>query len=299
MPERTVTRATPPTTPGNVLVRHGNVIAGGRRVAYVDAGEGGTACLLIHGLSASSRFWSENIPALAVGRRTIAIDLPGFGESEGARSYDPLAIVDVIAEICDELGLEEVDIVGHSMGTLLGCEFARRFPHRLRRLVLTGGPITSVLRLFHSPVRTLRKRPRVANFLIEVVTAGIPLPARLRKFIARHPTLRLLALKPFVFDPRRLEPRHAETMLSGVGARGTFPTLAGGFRYEAEPAMAGLDCPMLVIGGAKDNIAPIEDLEEFAAAESVERFVALDSTGHCPMLEKPDEFNREVLEFLA
>lgn len=189
--------------------------------------------------------------------------------------------------------------MGHSLGTLLGIEFAHRHPHRLRRLVLTGGPITSLLELSSAPIRTLRRRPRVANFFIEAVTAAIPLPARLRKFIARHPTLRSLVLKPYLFNPRQLEPRLAEVMLAGAGSRGTYPTMASVYRYEAEQAMAGLDCPTLVVGGAEDNIAPIEDLEEFSARENVEKFVALESTGHCPMFEKPDEFNREVLEFLA
>lgn len=88
-------------------------------------------------------------------------------------------------------------------------------------------------------------------------------------------------------------------MLSGTGTRGIFPTLARGFQYEAEAAMAGVRCPTLVIGGAQDNIAPVEDLQEFSDGANVEKLVVLDSTGHCPMLERPDVFNREVLEFLA
>lgn len=286
-------------TPEGVTPRRRNLIAGGRRVAYIDSGDGQTPCLLIHGLAGSAGWWSENFAALAASRRTIAIDLPGFGESESARSYDPVAIVGVIDELCDQLGLEAIDIVGHSLGTLLGCEFAFRRPQRVRRLVMTGGPITSVIQLFHTPVRTLRKHPRVASFLLEAATAGIPLPANLRKIIARNPTLRSLALKPYVFDPRQLKPKLAETMLAGTGARGMFPTLLHGFRYEAEASMSGVRCPTLVIGGAQDNIAPIEDLEEFSAKNNVEKFVVLDSTGHCPMLEKPADFNREILEFLT
>lgn len=280
-------------------MQHGNVIAGGRRVAYIDAGEGSTPCLFIHGLAASSLWWTDIMSLLSPSRRTVAIDLPGFGDSEGARSYDPEAIVGVITDVCDQLGLETIDIVGHSLGTLLGTEFAARFPHRVRRLVLVGGPITSVLGLMHSPLRALRKRPKVANFLIEAATTGLPLPARLGRIIARIPILRTIALKPYVFNPRQLEPRHAELMLSGTGARGLYPTLARAFSYDAEPAMAGVSCPTLVLGGTHDNIAPIEDLEEYAAAENVVKFVALDDTGHCPMLERPDDFNREVSEFLA
>lgn len=287
------------TSHNDVTVRRHDMIAGGRRIAYLDAGEGQTPLLLIHGLAGSSKWWSENIPALAATRRTIAIDLPGFGESEGARNYDPTEVVSVIDEFCEQLGLETIDVVGHSLGTLLAIEFAFRHPHRLRRLVLTGGPITSVIGLTRSPIRTLRRRPKVANFLIEVATTGIPLPERLRRFIARHPILRMLTLTPYVFNARRLEPRFAEMMIAGTGSPGMYPTLARGFRYEAEQAMSGLRCPTLVIGGANDKIAPIEDLEEFSEREIVKKFVVLDSTGHCAMFEKPDEFNREVLEFLA
>lgn len=282
-----------------MTVRRQDLIAGGRRVAYLDAGEGQTPCLLIHGLAGSSNWWSENIPALAATRRTIAIDLPGFGASEAARSYDPMEMAGVIDEFCERLGLEKIDVVGHSLGTLLAVELAFRHPHRLRRLVLTGGPISSVIGLARSPIRTIRRRPKVANFLIEVATTGIPLPASLRKFIARHPMLRMLTLTPYVFNARELEPRFAEMMISGTGSRGMFPTLASGFRYEAEQAMSGLRCPTMVISGAHDKIAPIEDLEEFSESEIVEKFVVLESTGHCAMFEQPDEFNREVLEFLS
>ncbi len=285
--------------PSDVTARRHDLIAGGRRIAFLDAGEGQTPCLLIHGLAGSSNWWSENIPALAATRRTIAVDLPGFGASEGARSYDPTEIAGVLDELCEQLGLETIDVVGHSLGTLLAIEFAFRHPHRLRRLVLTGGPITSVIGLSRSPIRTLRRRPKVANFLIEVATTGIPLPERLRKFIARHPILRMLTLTPYVFNARQLEPRFAELMIAGTGSPGMFPTLARGFRYDAEQAMSGLRCPTLVISGAQDKIAPIEDLEEFSEREVVEKFVVLDSTGHCAMFEQPDDFNREVLEFLA
>ncbi len=276
-----------------------SLIAGGRRISYVDVGEGQTPCLLIHGLSSSADCWSEIIPALATTRRTIAIDLPGFGESEAARSYDPVAVVDAVDEFCEQLDLESIDFVGHSLGTLLGIEFAHRHPNRLRRLVLVGGPITSLLGFLSAPVRTLRRRPRVANFLIEALTTGIRLPAGLRKFIAHRPTLRALVLKPYVFSPRQLEPRLAESMIAGAGARGLYPTLASCCRYKPEQAMASMRCPTLVVGGVKDNIAPIEDLEEFSARENVVKFVALESTGHLPMFERPTEFNREVLEFLA
>lgn len=275
-----------------------NTIVNGRRLSYLDVGEGQDAVLLLHGLAGSWHWWMENLPALSESHRVIAVDLPGFGDSEAAVSQDTDSVVDGLVSLCDELELGVIDVVGHSLGTLLACELAAREPVRVRRLALTGGPLISLMSLYSSPLSTLRRRPVVANFLIEALTAGIPLPARIQRAISNSAFLRWLALSPYVAHPASMRPEVAAAMLAGVGAPGVIPTLRTGFRYPGERVLRGISHETLVIAGSKDRIAPVQDLDEFASQEAVRRVVVLDDCGHCPMLEQPDAFNRELLEFL-
>ncbi|MBJ7457679.1 MAG: alpha/beta hydrolase [Thermoleophilaceae bacterium] len=275
-----------------------NTIVGGRRLSYLDVGEGQDAVLMLHGLAGSWHWWMDNLATLSESHRVIAVDLPGFGDSEAAVSQDIDSVVDGLLTLCDQLELGAVDVVGHSLGTLLACELADRAPDRIHRLILTGGPILSLIRLYSSPFSTLRQRPVVANFLIEALTAGIPIPARIQRAIANHAFLRWLALSPYVAHPTSLRPAVAAAMLAGAGAPGVIPTLRTGFRYPGERVLRSISHPTLVIAGSKDRIAPAQDLDEFASQEAVRRVVVLDDCGHCPMLEHPDAFNRELLEFL-
>lgn len=275
-----------------------NTIVGGRRLSYVDVGEGQDVVLLLHGLVGSWRWWTGSIEALSTTRRVIAVDLPGFGDSEVATSHRTDHIVDCLESLCEELDLDAVDIVGHSMGTLLACELAARAPERVRRLVLTGGPITSVIGLFSSPLTTLRKRPVVANFLIEALTAGIPVPMRIKRVIANNAFLRWLALSPYVARPASLSSESAAVILAGVGAPGVMPTLRSTFRYPGEHVGQNISHPTLVIAGRNDKIAPVQDLDELTSQEKVRKVVVLDDCGHCAMLEHPDAFDRELLAFL-
>lgn len=126
-----------------------DVIVRGRRISYLEAGAGERTCVLIHGLAASWDYWLHTVPALAGTYRIIAVDLPGFGRSENPDNHGIDAQLPLLPEFFDAIGLKTCDVVSHSMGTLVAYELATRYPERVRRLVLSGGPITSVVDLFN------------------------------------------------------------------------------------------------------------------------------------------------------
>jgi pimeloyl-ACP methyl ester carboxylesterase len=299
-PEVRVSMKLPAGAAGDWSSFQREVVVRGRRIVYLDVGAHERTCVLIHGLAASFDYWLENIPALSATHRVIALDLPGFGRSEDPAKHGFDHQLPVFDEFLAELGLGNVDVIGHSMGTLVGCEFAARYPERVRRLILAGGPITSVVDLFNAPLRTLLKKPRVAAFLVEAFTAWIPLPAFVRRWIVKNRWARKLAFGVYVPRPESLSEEIMRGVLTGVGAPAVLPTLREGFGYDYRPALTSLSCPTMIVAGELDNISPPSDAFEFAASNrAVKHVEVLSGTGHCPMFERPDAFNRLMSDFLA
>ena len=113
------------------------VSAKGYRISVRTEGDGDTL-LLINGLTRPLGSWVSFTQALR-GRRIVSFDAPGVGESPN--SHLPLSIAQ-LATICvavlDELGLDQVDVLGFSLGGAVAQELAGRYPARVRRLVLAA-----------------------------------------------------------------------------------------------------------------------------------------------------------------
>src|SRR5690349_5966174 len=76
--------------------------------------------LLLHGLGNSLDFWVEVAPALGLAKRTIAIDIPGFGKSASPKDGSSLVNVAVaITKICRSLEINKCILVAHSMGAFV------------------------------------------------------------------------------------------------------------------------------------------------------------------------------------
>src|SRR5215475_1449114 len=112
------------------------------RLAYMDvkpsANANGRTVLLLHGRNFPSSYWEPTIKALtAAGYRVIVPDQIGFGKSSkplAEKSFDDLARH--TATLLDQLHLDRVDIVAHSLGGMLAVRFARSNPMRVDRLLL-------------------------------------------------------------------------------------------------------------------------------------------------------------------
>jgi 3-oxoadipate enol-lactonase len=111
--------------------------AGGVRLAYRAWGApGGPPLVLLHGLGEGSADWDGVAPAFARHWRVYALDLRGHGRSDWPGAYSvELMRADVLGFL-DALGLDRVDLIGHSMGGLVACLLAQESPERVRALIL-------------------------------------------------------------------------------------------------------------------------------------------------------------------
>jgi pyruvate dehydrogenase E2 component (dihydrolipoamide acetyltransferase) len=247
--------------------------AGGLRLRYVELGEGASVpVLLLHGFGADLNTWMFTQPALAEGRRVIALDLPGHGAStKELRGADAESFAAIVGQAADAFGVERMHLVGHSMGGGIAIAFALRRPERVATLSL---------------VASASLGPEINAAFID----GFVRVARRREAVE---VLGLLVHDPALVSRTMVEDVLRYKRLDGVPAALTriaeewFPE--GRQRAGRAEAVAGLKMPVQIIWGREDRIVPVAHAEAFAARLPVH---IIEEAGHLPHMEKAGEVNR-------
>jgi pimeloyl-ACP methyl ester carboxylesterase len=108
-------------------------------IAYTEFGDGAApVALFVHGIGTNGALWRHVVERLSGTSRCIAIDLPGHGGTAARADVSVAAMAGMIKEMCDGLGLGQVDLVGNDTGGAVTQVFAARHPQRLRSLTLTN-----------------------------------------------------------------------------------------------------------------------------------------------------------------
>src|SRR3989442_10700990 len=119
----------------------------GMNVVYASRGRGEPALVFVHGWSCDRSFWEAQMasPTLARGRRLLAVDLPGHGESDKpAIHYTMDLFARAIASVLDDAGVRRAVLVGHSMGTPVIRQFYRLHPSRTAGVGVGARPLQPV-----------------------------------------------------------------------------------------------------------------------------------------------------------
>ncbi|HEX7667160.1 MAG TPA: alpha/beta hydrolase, partial [Polyangiaceae bacterium] len=129
----------PPVEPQRIFPLTRDVAARGARVRFVEIGEG-PPVLMIHGYLANHAAWDHLLDSFGKRFRTIAPDLPGFGDSEkpspSRYAYNADAFAESLVDLVAALGLGRVAVVGHDLGGSVALTMAARHPSIVQRLVL-------------------------------------------------------------------------------------------------------------------------------------------------------------------
>ena len=267
-----------------------DAVVRGVRVRYIETGEG-TPLVLVHGLTSSKVAWRENIEALAERHRVYAVDLPGHGDSDKHDiNYDSAFIVGLMRDFVLGLGHERVAMAGISLGGGVCLYTALEHPEIVSKLVLCGSgalgrDIAKVIRLASLPV--------VGEFML-----GGPLDnvgAMTRKCFYDKD----LVPGEVVDELRRTNglPGAQEAALAII--RRYIGVWGVRSPYVMTSWLKELSMPTMLFWGADDEIIPVAHARRAAEMIPGAELHVFDRCGHWPQMERSEEFNRLMLEFLA
>jgi pimeloyl-ACP methyl ester carboxylesterase len=279
-----------------------DVLLDGRRLRYLDIGEGTLGFVCVHGLGGCWQHWTPTLPMLSEHGRVLALDLPGFGASQLPHQAITLELfADTAARLARLVGLKRVVFIGHSMGGPIALRFATRHPDLAHKLILVAGAVASFSALLGlcDVGHSVRKQPieALATYT-EALTSPLPVPRSLRRAIAESRRLRGAALWPYVWSPKELPPATAELILKGAGAKGAVRTVRAIGRSDPYEGLSKINCPILSVGGQHDRISPQADFHAFQRLAPTAKSVLLEGAGHMMMLERPNAFNEQIRRWL-
>jgi pimeloyl-ACP methyl ester carboxylesterase len=256
--------------------------AGGRMVAYREAGQG-PALVLLHGIGSGSASWRSQFHSFSRRFRVIAWDAPGYGGSDALAIGSPTAgdyagALDVFAAA---QGLNRVYLIGHSLGALIAASFARAHPDRVAALVLAN-PATG-----YGAAADDVRRARVDSRLEDLERLG---PAGLAAKRAQG------LLSPRAKPEALAMVREVMGQIRPDGYAQAVRMLGGANLLAVAPE---IKAPTLVLGASNDKVTPEDGCRRIAAAVPGARYVSLTGPGHASYVEDPTAFDTQVLLFLG
>jgi pimeloyl-ACP methyl ester carboxylesterase len=253
----------------------------GMEIAYDDAGSG-AAVVLLHGYPFNRSMWREQSEALSTKYRVITPDLRGLGETPPAN--EPATMAEMardVAALLDELRIGRVALGGLSMGGYVALAFYRRFPLRVRALILAD------TRPQGDTEQAGRNREEQAQKILKVGMQSIA-----DDFLKKVLTPATLSGKPeTVASVREMilktDPQGAANALRGMAVRS-----------DQTAFLEEILAPTLILGGSEDQLTPPADAELMHREIRGSRLEILEGASHLSNLERPAEFNRALLDFL-
>lgn len=220
--------------------------------------------VFIHGAGSSSNVWGYQKHYFSTYDVTL-IDLPGHGGKAGEGRETISEYVEDVREECESL--EDVVLIGHSMGGAITMLYSLRYPVRACILAGTGAR----LRVLPAVLENIKKaHEETIDFILEYAVHNKT------EEIMRKSKKEMVSISPDVL----------------------YKDFLACNNFDVMQEIKTLNIPTLVVCGSEDLLTPGKYAEYLAAAIRLSTLKIIDDCGHMLMLEKPQEFNQVVGEFL-
>lgn len=234
----------------------------------------GETLVLLHGFAADKDNWLRFSRPLTQDYRVIALDLPGFGDSDlPPGSYDVGTQAERLADILDELGVQQAHVLGNSMGGQIAALFAARYPERVRSLALFA----------NAGIESPHK-----SELYQLLTSGSPNPLvvkqpqdfdKLLRFVFVEPPYLPESLKRYLGERAMAKATHYDQVFKQLVER----------PVPLTPELPKIQAPTLLLWGRQDRVLDVSSIEVMQPLLNKPNVVIMDNVGHAPMLERPEE----------
>ena len=262
------------------------------RLFFVETGQPDKPVLLfVHGLGQQGlRDWLTVIPALEEDFRIIALDLPGFGQSETPSGrYSPTNYAKLLAWLVRErTGSQPVTVIGHSMGATVALRYAATFPEQVNKLVMVDAA-------------GILERTAFIKHQAEIPVKLTLAPAFVKDALAKAQGLADRVVEWTGFAPDAT-PLLQSSDLAWNQLLGDSPNANAAMALIGENfsrAIAGLPQDTYLIWGEQDPIAPLRTGTLLRHRLNKAHLTVIPDAGHVPMKSHPALFNRALLAALT
>ena len=250
-------------------------------------GSGGPSCFLVHGFGDGSFVWNEFAETVARRCRTFAIDLRGHGNSDwdAAARYGISAHLADVTYAIDALRLENVILVGHSMGGELAIRLAAARPQLLVGLIVVD------------------YGPELDSEAIEYIR---------KEFVADHQHYATPSEYAELLKKRRPLPK--PVALEQLAQNSLRARSGGGYELKSDPAMGAsqtsseelevwsalekISSPALIIRGMASSVLPPRTAMRMKTAVKRGQLLSINKAGHAVMIDNPEAFSDAVMPFI-
>ncbi|MFV8172746.1 alpha/beta fold hydrolase [Mycolicibacterium peregrinum] len=291
----------------------------GVTLKVIEAGErGNPVAVLTHGFPELAYSWRHQISVLAAaGYHVLAPDQRGYGGSSRPESIDAYNIVELTADIAgllDDAGAEKAVLIGHDWGSPVATNFPLFFPDRVSAVAALSVP--PVPRAPAPPTQIWRKIVGDNFFYIlyfqEPGVADAALGADVRQSLRRMVAMEGISAPPDSLSDRPLPPLpdwispdefehyvQAYTETGFTGPLNWYRNFDRNWELTENTPASTITVPMLFVAGTADPVlsfTPRDRVRDVVTGDY--REVLIDGAGHWLQQERPDEVNKELLEFL-
>lgn len=250
-------------------------------ISYRDRGSG-LPILFVHGFPLDGTLWQPQLEGLSDDYRVIVPELCGFGESTPSQKATMEQYADDVHALLDELEVGHVVLVGLSMGGYITFAFYRKYPDRVRGLVLVDT---------RAQADTEERRANRAATAQRVREEGA---------VALADEMADKLLSPVTLEHKPDIAQMVHAMMARQPVEGIVAALDGmAQRPDSRLLLGEIAEPTLIVVGADDTVTPVDDSQAMTDGIPGAELAVLPDAGHLPNLEQPEVFNQLLREFIA
>ena len=258
-------------------------------INFIERGTGSIPIILVHGFTCSLSDWSSQLPSLSDRYRCVAIDLPGHGDSAAPREATIETLANSVNYMLDKLSLDEVVLIGHSMGCRVITEMARQSRARVRGLVYVDGSLVADENVEAAVTSSIETIDRVGmrqfldtfyhGFFAESTALAIS-----ESIWAHFPSIDIPFAQELWLNMIRWDASQSRSILTTLG----MPVLV------IQSTFLDSDLKRISLSPGQSSTW----VDEVSKAVSDVTIKIIEGVGHFPMLEAPEQTNEAILRFM-